>query len=204
MTDREGIKLSDDLPYDSRFDEHVLAIGRVAMIWSQFEFFVSETIWELANLDRSAGACLTAQMIGPNPRFKALVALMHFRKANQNLIDEMNSLSGTAQGLGERRNRIVHDPWSISDWEGIRRLHVKADRKLEFEFKPDPIPELNKAYTDIIRLIQDFEDLRERMFAELPPFSRTQYEQSPGIRTRPRAKGTGSSEQTPPPEPSQE
>ena len=98
MTDE---KASHDLPYDDRFDEYVLAIGRVAMIWSQFEFFLSETIWELANVDRNVGACITAQMIGPNPRFKALVALMHFRGANQDLIGEMNSLSGKAQSLGE-------------------------------------------------------------------------------------------------------
>jgi hypothetical protein len=174
------------------------------MIWSQFEFFVSETIWELANVDRRAGACITAQIFGPNPRFKALVALMHFRGASQDLLDQMNSLSGKAQGLGERRNRIVHDPWSVSESDDIRRLHVKADRKLEFEFKADSVEDLNKAYTDIVKLIQDFESFRERLFAELPAYSRTPYEQSPGIRTRPRVKGTVSQAQTPPPESSQD
>jgi hypothetical protein len=199
-----GPRLSDDLPYDPRFDEHVKAIGRVAVIWAQFEFFVNETIWELADLERKIGACITAQMIGPAPRFKAMAALMHQRAVGKDLIDEMNVLSGRAQQQSDKRNRIVHDPWSISGEGVVQRLLVKADRKLEFEFITDTPDELNKTYVEIIRLIQDFEGFRARMLAALPAFSRKRYEQSPGIRTLPRSKGTVSEALKPPLESSQE
>ena len=95
-------------------NEHLEGIGRVAAILSHLDFYVNEMIWELANVERTAGACLTAQVLGPNPRCKALVALMRFRGANQKLIDNANSLASRYCGLGDRRNRIVHDVWTNS------------------------------------------------------------------------------------------
>jgi len=181
-----------DLKYDPQFDELMKAIGRVAAIWAQFEFYLSETMWELMNVERKAGACVTAQMFGTAPRFRAIAALMHMRGANQALIDEMNVFSGRAQAVGDRRHRFMHDPWQINHSKEFERLHLKADRKLEFEFKLEDMKQIDKTYTDVFKLLNDFEDFRLRMVDALPSFSRTQYAQSPGIATRPRRKGSES------------
>ena len=124
-------------------NKHLEGIGRVAAILAHLDFYVNEIIWELANLDRSAGACLTAQLTGPYPRCKALVALMRFRAANQPLIDTANSLTSRYCGLGDRRNRVVHDAWTNSWGDAVQRVHIKADRKLEFEFREDTVEDLN-------------------------------------------------------------
>ena len=183
-----------------KIDEHLQAIEKIAAIWGHFEFYVSETIWQLANVDRNAGACLTAQLIGPGPRFRALVALLHFRKANKDLIDVANSLTGRATNLGERRNRIVHDVLTNSIGEEVLRIHLKANQKLEFELKSDTLKDLEDSYQAISRLINDFVAFRSRMLVELPAFPRTQFELSPGIRTNAPEQDSSSQGQKPLPE----
>jgi hypothetical protein len=75
----------------------MFSIGCVAATWAQFEFYLNESTWELANVDRQAGACITAQMIGPNPRLKALTSLLKWRGASSMVIDKANSFAGRAR-----------------------------------------------------------------------------------------------------------
>src|SRR3954467_10829696 len=79
------VMVSDPPPYDESFNEHMIALGRVAAMWADFEFLINESIWELANVERQVGACITAQLIGPAPRFRTLIALAHLRDANDAL-----------------------------------------------------------------------------------------------------------------------
>ena len=50
-------------------------IGRVAAEWSHLEHILDRSIWKLAKVPGSRGACLTAQMMGVWPRFNAIDAL---------------------------------------------------------------------------------------------------------------------------------
>jgi hypothetical protein len=65
--------------HDRRFNKHMTALGHAVAAWAALEFAIGEAIWELANVEREAGACVTAQLVGPGPRVRALVALLELR-----------------------------------------------------------------------------------------------------------------------------
>jgi hypothetical protein len=158
------------------------AYGQLAVMWAEFEFTVNTAIWELANVARRAGTCMTSQMIGPGPRFRCLVALLHVREAPQELIKAFNSLASEAEGLGRQRNRYLHDPLVVNiDENQVYRIETTADRKLKHEFVPVDIGAVLKLSTKIDDVAVQFEDLFDRVLSETPPWPRTQFEQSGGI-----------------------
>jgi hypothetical protein len=59
------------------------------------------------------GACMTAQMISIHPRLKAFIALVEIRGGSETALKELNIFSGSAGGLAEKRNRMVHDPRAV-------------------------------------------------------------------------------------------
>jgi hypothetical protein len=168
---------------DPRFQPYNAALGRMAGMWAQFEYHMNQAIWELANVERYAGACITAQIISPGQRFRTLLALLDLRGSNNNLWSEFNRLFRDAEGMARQRNRYIHDPVGVGPTGDVSRIHVTADRKLDFGFKAVDIPELTKLYLEIKALSQHFDTLWDRALAELPPWPRAQYEQSSGIRS---------------------
>jgi hypothetical protein len=140
--------------------------------------------WELANVERYAGACITGQTISPGQRFRTLLALLNLRGSSDHLWSEFNHLFIKAEGLARQRNRYIHDPIGVGPTGEINRIHVTADRKLDYGFKPVDIPELTTLYKKIRALAQQFETLWARALAELPPWRREQYEQSAGIQSQ--------------------
>jgi hypothetical protein len=78
---------------DPRWTPYLAELGRVAAVWSQLDWDINDFIWELANVSRAAGTAFTAQMIGPGPRFRCLISLLHLRKAPKEIIDDFNSIS---------------------------------------------------------------------------------------------------------------
>src|SRR5947209_12725652 len=106
-------KLEEHL--DETFESHWLplmaGIGRVAAVWAKLEFLINEMIWDLANVDIRSGACITSQLTSPVSRMRALIALVRLHGGKDDLITDLNKLSGRIDALARRRNRIVHDPW---------------------------------------------------------------------------------------------
>ena len=99
---------------DPRWDDYLKAIGTVCMVWADLDFNIHEAIWELANVENNVGACITAQIVPPLSRFRALIALVHFRGGDEKLVKALNKLSLTVDGLARQRNRIVHDSWTMA------------------------------------------------------------------------------------------
>ncbi len=167
---------------DTRFDAHYKSIGSVAVIWAVLELRINYAIWELANLNKQAGACITAQIIAPGPRMKALISLVHFRGGNDGLLKALNKFSVKLDGLARRRNRVVHDPWSVKEGTGeIERMEITADRKLVFELKTEDAASVDEIYDEIDAALKEFASLWRRISRELPPWPKTQFEQSRGI-----------------------
>lgn len=81
------------------FEPYQKLIGRLALAWAEFEFNLNDAIWELANVERMTGTCMTSQLIGPGPRYRCLVALLRLRNTPQDIIDKINSLSSDANHL---------------------------------------------------------------------------------------------------------
>jgi hypothetical protein len=72
--------------YDNSFDPYCLELGRLSTIWAALEHAIDQLIWELSCVAPNIGACLTAQMIGPGPRMRALLALVHALGGDDSLL----------------------------------------------------------------------------------------------------------------------
>jgi hypothetical protein len=149
----------------------------------RFRLYIHEAIWELANLDVSAGACITSQIFPTMPRFRALTALVHMRGGTEFLIKAVTQMAATVEGLARQRNRFVHDPWSINDDGSFDRVEMSVDRKLTFAFVPTRLEAMKNLEQKIMTATNEFRALHRRILDELPPWPRTQYEQSQGIHT---------------------
>ncbi|HMF22104.1 MAG TPA: hypothetical protein VKG24_08260 [Pseudolabrys sp.] len=176
---------STEHPYSPKFDPYFIAIGRVANVYSQLEFKMNDAIWELANVARSAGVCMTAQMIGPAPRNRCLLALLKFRNASSALITEFNKIGTKIEGVAARRNRYIHDPFVLNPDTGqILRMESTADKSIRYGFVNAEANDLEQLATEIDTIADEFDDLYVRAVAELPEWPRTQFEQSTGIQVR--------------------
>lgn len=94
-------------------DDHPMytAIGRVASEWAHLEHILDMVIWELAGLPQAQGSCITAQLNGHAPRFRAILALGKLKGLKQETIEAFEDLLNKTYGIAEKRARIVHDPW---------------------------------------------------------------------------------------------
>ncbi|MGD0141609.1 MAG: hypothetical protein ABSC92_00460 [Rhizomicrobium sp.] len=170
----------DDGWYDSRFDPYLVAVGRIAGIWAQLEFLINDAIWELANVEGGAGACLTAQIVSSNGRIKALVSLVHYRGARDELLKAFNKFGSDVDDLGRQRNRFVHDPVGINKDTGeLFRVNVTADRKLDSSLKVADFSAMAALHREIAQTCTRFGLLYGRALNELPPWPRKQFASSP-------------------------
>src|SRR5687767_1082599 len=107
MSDQSGAApVSNMTPYHT-------AVGRIAVGWAFLETHVNCFIWELADVEQYVGACITAQIISPSNRFRALIALVRVRGGSERSITKLNKLSASVDKLARLRNRYVHDPAAI-------------------------------------------------------------------------------------------
>lgn len=131
------------------------AIGRVASAWSQFEYLLDASIWNLAKVDANAGACITSQLFGPARRLDAIVALAALNKTDDSTISKLNKLAKRALDLADKRNRAVHDTWAIVDGD-LARLHVSARRRLKHHRIPETRKALITLHNQIVELTNDY------------------------------------------------
>jgi hypothetical protein len=93
-------------------------VGRVASDWAHVEHTLDLIIWELARIKGDEGACITAQLTGVAPRCKTIIAqLTLFGRTShvdtQSAIKRTTDIMNKSSGPGDKRNRIVHDPWYV-------------------------------------------------------------------------------------------
>jgi hypothetical protein len=113
------------------------AVGRVAQAWAILEYTIDGAIWNLAQVSREQGACITAQLTGLLPRFRALIALAAHRGVSEETIKKLHRLSADSFSLNSQRNRIVHDMVLTDKETGIPvRFTVTADKKLDARYRP--------------------------------------------------------------------
>ena len=164
--DPEDELLLHVIPY-----EYASEIASVVSGWAMLEYEIDGAIWNLAGLEYNpkVGACLTAQYSTVNSRFNALIALARVRGVSEFEIAKINKFKERTLAIGERRNRVVHDPWltgydfqksSFSDQQGkTYRLQKTARSKLEYEYKPIALEELKTLNKDIQTAIEEFNNL---------------------------------------------
>jgi hypothetical protein len=161
--------MSDKIPELDAFEKPHAAIGNVASTWAFFEFLLDDLIWFLALVHHSEyGMCITAQLNGVAPRFRAIAALAHLRGAPQEIINSINSFSQEAEKIGRRRHRQAHDPvLMFQDSKQIMQLQITADRKLVNKFAPFDLDSVLKTADDISGLIKALMKLKADILAKI-------------------------------------
>jgi hypothetical protein len=73
-------------------------VGRVTSEMSHLEHVLDEIIWKLSGLNPALASCITFQLVGATPRFRAIIALGKFKKIRNNLIVEALPEAHSPQG----------------------------------------------------------------------------------------------------------
>jgi len=151
------------------------AIGNIAAEWAYFEHILDQIIGDLLpNTDNPRLACLTSQMMGTAPRYRAIKGLLKIEErsakpfdsapAPAKLVEKINALEGKTFAVSERRNRIVHDPWY---------LELFTQQPTQFRSMPSKDPVygmkqvdkqfLAETYEKIADLVEEGEKLRVKV-----------------------------------------
>jgi hypothetical protein len=145
-------------------DHHYTAIGKVADAWSDLEFEIDRLIWHLLETNQALGACVTSQMVSVHPRLTALGSLVRLWEVGKPLLDELATLDGTARGLSDRRNRMIHDKrmiwWKTKE---VVRFQVSAKKELTFGPQPETIAELMEFRDTVLKLFERFAILSQKI-----------------------------------------
>lgn len=152
--------------------EYFAEIGRIAAAWTYLERMMDYMIWRLMSpelmplLEFRAAACATAQIPNIARRFDALVALVRYRGFNEKLATRINRFANDTNGLSSKRNRMVHDWWSLKEGKP-HRGEISAQRWAVFEEKAVDIKELQDITTEIFAQIEEFQTIANEIGKEI-------------------------------------
>lgn len=142
-------------------------IGEVAYEWAHLEHILDTIIWKMAGVEPPKGACLTAQVMGAAPRYRAIISLAKLLGLPERVVKRTNKLMGETYDVSEQRNRIVHNPWYFTDvirWAQFRSMPFK---KPTYGFEDINL----KKVSEIIQRVKDCAEksmkLREEIFGTL-------------------------------------
>jgi hypothetical protein len=144
-------------------------IAEAANNWSYLEYFISASIWELADVRPAIGACMTQQIFTLHARIDALLAMLKLRRADQKIIDRVNRFQSKIREAQEARNRLVHDLWLNDNLNptNMGKLRITASKILEFSFSSKTITELKRDVEIIIQARKSAQQLRADIFKSL-------------------------------------
>jgi len=197
------------LPESQIPDAHYAAMGRVADTWADLEFAIDHAIWKLLRTPQAFGACVTSQMVSIHPRTKALMSLLSLYDVSDVLVKNLSSVLGTAAGLSEIRNRLIHDKRMIRHpSDEVVRFEVSARSNLIFADKTETVDELNEFILKVGDIVIAFDDAWEPLESELQTSGGKLRGKLPQLARLPRGLGRvrPAESKTPPapPEPSSE
>jgi hypothetical protein len=145
-------------------------VGRVTSEMSHLEHVLDEIIWKLSGLNPALASCITSQLMGAAPRFRAIIALGKFRKVRNNLIESAVKLMQRTFDIAEQRNRLTHDPWYIETTSGqpaqFKSFSFKDEKYGIHEIDPS---EIDKLLVQIRERIALASKLRDEISSALQP-----------------------------------
>ena len=138
-------------------------VGLIAAETARIEHYLDQSLCNLAEIQKHVGACFTGQIVGPGPRFNAMLQLARERRLPKEIIDRIKNLDTKAHPIFDRRNRAVHDPWWRSKTSGKPHQFRGKPRKLDqFGLMPktenelrDDLTEIRKYAVAVRRLVSD-------------------------------------------------
>ncbi|MCC0035503.1 MAG: hypothetical protein H6887_09605 [Hoeflea sp.] len=159
FTARVEGKVYSKLPEDHPFYG---MIGRVAALCADIEHTLDQIIWMLAELKDVQGACITSQMMGAGPRFRAIQLLCNLRNIRDEVINDIGTIAGHVQGSADARNRLVHDSW-YTGTAGVSQFRSMPSNKPEFGFVPITDKEIEKTLADVSKHQEEVLQLKRRI-----------------------------------------
>jgi hypothetical protein len=165
-----ALTIHKPLPEDHQF---YAIVGRVASEWSHLEHILDLTIWELTGLRPEVAACITSQILGVNPRCKAIQMLLLTERldADRSISKAYRSLSSESFNAADWRARFVHDPWylkvSPSGAETPTQFRAMPFVDPRYGFCEITTEEIDKTITKIKDLQSTANALHERVLSVL-------------------------------------
>lgn len=144
-------------------------IGRVASEWAHIEHILDLIIWKLADIHDKQGACITSQILGVNPRCKA-IATLGAGRLSPNLLKKFRTLASDSFVVSDLRARILHDPWYIEQVSG-KTCQFKAMPASDPRYGIQDVDEseIDKTITKIKALQERASSLHGNVLVELEP-----------------------------------
>ena len=147
-------------------DKHYMAIGRVALGWTRIEDELASTVQMLAGLDWKIGSCLMAQIPNSARLIDAMWSLCELRSPGITQDKSFRKRTDRIMGLGERRNRVVHDIWTFDP--GITtKWQRSARRVLRNEHEQITTDDVNALASDIEHAWNEFITFRYHLLNDL-------------------------------------
>ena len=174
-----------------RMGPYLRRVGEIASLWSQVEFHIDLTVWELLKTEQQYSACITTQLGFPQKlrALKALIAVIDRGQLHENLIKALNKFTADANATYDLRNRAVHDAWML----GVESRRVSQntatikDNRLRFGETHTTIKDLDKATAAIRALLRRVYALQWSILDALAPSPR-KYELPHFRRTSPKSR----------------
>jgi len=166
-------------------------VGEIASLWSQIEFRIDFTVWELLKTEQQYSACVTTQLGFPQKlrALKALIAVSDRGQLHENLIKALNKFTGDANATYDLRNRAVHDAWML----GVESRRVSQntaaikDNRLRFGPTHTTVKDLDKITAAMRALLRRVYKLEWSILDALAP-SPHKYELGYFRRTSPKSR----------------
>jgi hypothetical protein len=154
-------------PYRSnRERDHYAAVGRVAGEWAFLEFFLDYYTQQILQIDERAAVCLLSQVIGPGRKLDAYIAAVRLRGVSREN-KTLETFATDTIRLGERRNRVVHDSWTLKATGSPARYEMTARRIVRQQLVSTPTADILKLSFMISAHIRRLRVIHERIFAWL-------------------------------------
>ena len=102
-------------------EEHGLAVGMLCMFWAQLDHTIVVLIERLLGLDEVTTACITSSARDTSHRCEIARRLVFLKAPNDDWRDCLTGILNRVQNeLANKRNRYVHDDWTIENAELIQ------------------------------------------------------------------------------------
>lgn len=144
---------------------HFARVGVVSSKWAVFEYLVDVKAIELAGLNVSLALCFTSQVIGPSRKMDAYTSIAG-QVGVSDPIKKLGKFRSRVDSLAEKRNRILHDPWSFVDGDDAYRIQITAKKNLIVDFVDVDAGEIMSISSAIGDLTEDFLKIHESFMME--------------------------------------
>jgi hypothetical protein len=155
-------------------DDHPMlaVVGQIVNQWAHIEHVLDTIIWRLADVEAKKGSCITAQLTGSFPRFKAIISLATIRGLDGKMISDMTQMMFRMQGKTDKRNRVVHDAWYAEATTNKASQYKSTPFKdYSFGLQESDDKEIKETIDESKRALEEVNKLQEQITNLLPALS---------------------------------